>query len=106
MLTGAERLTSSTAARIRDFLSELNYTRAGIREILIDNELPSASRRNLPLLLDRSQPHDPLRTLIRLFLVGQPVEAGVARRRLPAWLIETCLDLGLLPATAPICSRG
>jgi methyltransferase family protein len=96
MLSSPETLAPSTAARMREFLSELGYTRSRIREILIDNELPSATRRNLPLLLDRSQPRDPLRTLIRLFLVGGTLEASVVGEQLPGWLIEACLELGLL----------
>jgi hypothetical protein len=86
---------------MRAYLTELGYTRAGIREVLIEYELPSPSRRNLPLLLDRSQPEDPLRTVIRLFLVGGAVESNVARGRLPGWLIEACLVFGLLASEGP-----
>ncbi len=97
MLTCQLKLPDPAAAeRLRGYCNEINYTRLGIREVLIDNELSSPKHRNKALLVDRSRPGGPRRALIRLFLIGEPIPRTVAGEHLPEWVLETCLESGLL----------
>jgi methyltransferase family protein len=82
--------------RFRDFLAETTYSTSGIREVLPGNDVPADALRNLPKLLDLSRPTSTLHTLVRWFMVGAPVIRRAADHWVPAWLIETCLDSGLL----------
>lgn len=89
-------LSSSDAARLRDFLLQSGYAEDRLREKGYFTELPSSRLRNLPRLLDRTQEMDCLNVLLRWFWLGVPQEASSGTEFLPSWFMDLALSCGML----------
>ena len=89
-------ISTSDAARLRDFLLQSGYAEDRLREKGYFTELPSTRLRNFPRLLDRTRETDRLNVLLRWFWLGVPQEASAATAVLPPWFTELALSCGLL----------
>ncbi|HEY1380531.1 MAG TPA: methyltransferase [Gemmataceae bacterium] len=90
------------AARLRDGLDRGGYTEAAVAGMLGLAE-PPADRRlkhDLPLYLWRTRDPSPLATLVRLFLLGQPVSTAAAADALRPLALDDGVRCGLLTADA------
>ncbi len=88
--------TPAEARRLFDFFTGSAYTQEQLRDQLGVYDLPSRRLRNLPRLLDLTSGSGALYVLLRWFLVGAPAELERVAEAIPAWFVESCLDLGLL----------
>lgn len=84
--------------RVRAALDAAGYTDEGITRALGADHLSHLRDRRLAVLLHRTRGGTPLETLIRVFLLGQPVEAAEFARAVAPGTIEDWLGLGLLEA--------
>lgn len=82
--------------RLREFFAEAHYTPEELRDKMALTELPSRRMRTLPRMLDRTRERTARNTLARWFYIGIPVEAKTAAELLPAWVLEICLESGML----------
>jgi SAM-dependent methyltransferase len=79
-----------------DFLRKVGYSNEAAREILrADPGLVTDPKRR-PLYLQRTSGETPLETLIRLFLLGVPVDPETAARAVAPTSVEEWVELGLL----------
>jgi len=85
--------------RLREVLSRVNYTNAGVLTALGVGELSPMRGSDVPLLVRRTSGGTPLDTLIRLLLIGVPVEIEAARRAVQPMQLEEWVNGGLLRVT-------
>jgi SAM-dependent methyltransferase len=87
-----------SVTRIREVLDRAGYTEAAILEMLELAEIPGGRQRiqTLPLHLWRSRGDSSLETLVRLFLLNQPVPLQPARQALAPMPVEVWAETGLL----------
>src|SRR5437764_6245867 len=87
-----------TIAHLRDALDRAGYAEAAVAKLLSLDELPTDRRLKhaLPLHLWRTRHPSPLATLVRLFLVGQPVPPDAAGAALHPLALDTAVEWGLL----------
>lgn len=88
-------LAPELSQQLGQYFLDNGYTEEGMKG-LWDASLPPVSPRTKGLLLEVGGALTPLRTLVRLFELGLPVEASEVRRSLPGWVTESCLQSGLL----------
>ena len=84
--------------RLRDVLARANFTDSGVVEALGVTSVRSLSERRLAVLLRRTSRGRPLDTLIRLFLMGVPVEGDAAREAVAPMTLGGWLQAGLVQA--------
>jgi methylase of polypeptide subunit release factors len=82
--------------RIRDVLARANYTDASIVAVLGVDSLSRLRDRKRPALLRRSSGRSPLHTLIRMFVLGELVEAEDARAAVAPMRLEQWVEIGLV----------
>src|SRR6516162_8488131 len=82
--------------RIRDVLAEADYTDRGIMQVLGVDSLNRLGERKFPVLLRRTSGGKPLDTLIRLFILGQPVETAAAREAFYPMSLDQWTGFGLV----------
>jgi methylase of polypeptide subunit release factors len=82
--------------RFREVLRRIGYEEKDILEALGINEMGKVRGSDVPLLLRRTSQGTPLETLIRLFLIEVPVEAGEFRRAIEPMGPETWVQAGLV----------
>jgi SAM-dependent methyltransferase len=93
--------TPDAVRRVRDVFDRVGYTEASVQDVLRSNEAPllgvrSSARQDLPLLIYRSRGDHPLHTLLRLFLLGAPVDRAAARRAVEPMSLDEWAALGLV----------
>lgn len=81
--------------RVREVLAAANYTDEGVVKSLGVDTLTRLGEKRLPVLLRRTSGGTPLETLIRLFILGQPVELAAARAALEPMTVEKWVEIGL-----------
>src|SRR5437763_6584491 len=83
-------------AHLRDALDRAGYAEAAVAKLLALDELPTDRRLRhaLPLHLWRTRHHSPLATLVRLFLLRQPVAADAARTALHPLALDAAVAWG------------
>jgi predicted RNA methylase len=91
--------SAESANRVRDLFNDAGYTKDGMREVLLYNELPARHLRNLPRLLERTREPGLLNSLLRLFAFGIPVDDPHLLASIPDWFVETGIECGFLEAT-------
>jgi hypothetical protein len=82
--------------RLREVLRQANYTDRGVVEALGIEDVHSLSGREVSLLLHRTRRMAPLDTLIRLFLIGVPVDPEWARRAVAPMKLDQWTRAGLV----------
>ncbi len=90
--------SAESANRIRGLFNDAGYTKDGMREALLYNELPARHLRNLPRLLERTHGPGLLNALLRLFAFGLPVDDPRFLASIPDWFVETGIESGFLVA--------
>ncbi|MBM4037674.1 MAG: class I SAM-dependent methyltransferase [Planctomycetes bacterium] len=83
-------------ARLRDALARANFTDRGVAEAVGLDDASSLPSQELPLLLRATGARMPLHTLIRLFLLGVPVEAGAFEEAVAPATLAECAAAGLV----------
>jgi SAM-dependent methyltransferase len=86
------------AARLTAYLTEIDFTPEGVRRRTQTDLLPGRDLQNLPLLLYRTREPDALNTLLRWFVVGEPVAREFAEKLIPSDILRLLKDCGLLTA--------
>ena len=81
---------------LRGVLAQADYTDRGVTQALGVEDVCSLSGRDVPLLLRRTSRATPLDTLIRLFLIGVPVDQEAVRRAVAPMTVEEWVETGLL----------
>src|SRR5712691_5249146 len=84
--------------RIRDVLDRAGYTDEGVVKVLGVDSLSRLRDRKLPALLRRTGGGTPLETLIRLFILDQPVDAAAVQKALAPMTAESWAAIGLIDA--------
>ena len=85
-ISGPLQFTVSEAVRFRDLLRELNYTPSGIADILVrsndraQNNTKSEANQTVTSRLSATLSQSPLETLLRLFLLHQPIDIDLVRK--------------------------
>jgi SAM-dependent methyltransferase len=82
--------------RLRDFFRESGYESPTLTTLLGRVGPPSQHRRDLPLLLHQTREPNRLNTLVRWFVIGQPVEENLAREVIPEEALRLFLKSGLV----------
>jgi len=90
-----------TARRLREVLASADFTDRGVAQTLGGETVRSASSQDIPLLLRRTDRGTPQDTLIRLFLIGTPVDADAAQKAVSPMKLEDWVRLGLLEVRGP-----
>jgi SAM-dependent methyltransferase len=88
------------AAQVRKVFARAGFTDRGVLEALGAKDPHAASDQDVPLWLHRTRRATPLDTLIRLFLIGVPVEADAARRAVAPASLDTWAETGLVDIQA------
>jgi len=83
-------------ARVRDVLAGADFTDRGVVGLLGVESARALSGCDVAQLLRRTNQATPLDTLIRLFLIGAPVEVGAARRAIAPMTLDDWIEAGLL----------
>jgi len=89
-------LSTAQADRLREFFFEAGYDESGLKQALGTSEPPLPQLRNLPRFLDLTRKATLINHLSRWFLLSQPIAEESVRSTIPAWFLESCLELGLL----------
>ena len=84
--------------RLRDVLARANFTDGGVVEALGVKSVRSLSEHRPGALLRRTSGGRPIDTLIRLLLMGVPVEGDAAREAIAPMTLEDWLEAGLIEA--------
>jgi hypothetical protein len=92
-------------ARMRDVLREAGYHEKGLVGALGPIQLPARAGREMPYLLHLTRGPAPLNTLIRMFVLGVPVETDAAREALRPMELEDWTGAGLVE-TENSAARG
>ena len=88
--------TQAEYDRLREVLDRADYTEAGIVRCLGFENLGALRGASVPLLLHLTAGGSPLETLIRLFLIGETVEADAVSRAIAPMTLEQWVEMGLL----------
>jgi hypothetical protein len=83
-------------AQIRDVLARAGYTDEGVVKLLGVDSLLRLRDRRLPALLRRTGGGAPLDTLVRLFILDQPVEASAAADAFAPMTVDEWTSIGLV----------
>ncbi len=83
-------------ARIRDVLRGAGYNEKGLIGVLGPIQLPTRAGSDLPHFEHLTREATPLNAMIRLFLVGSPVDEAAARRALEPLPLEDWVRAGLV----------
>ncbi len=86
--------------RIRDVLEKANYTDQGVSAALGIENLGKLRERKLPALLRRVNDGSTLEVLIRLFVLGQPVDVASAQRALAPMTVAEWQEMRLIDVTS------
>lgn len=78
----------SDFSRVRAALEAARFTQENISAVLARTDLKLAEAAELPILLRRTGGGTPLETLIRLFVLGVPVDKEAARSALATMPLE------------------
>jgi hypothetical protein len=91
-------VTRDKLRRIREVLDQAGYIERGVLAVLDTAEWPPSIRRRRArhLFLHRTRGGTPLETLVRLFLLEEPVALETARRALQPLCPEDWVEVGLL----------
>ena len=91
-------------AELRDVLRAAGFDGAGVRDALgTSSELLTGSY-EIPVRERRLEGHEPLGTLIKLFVLEQPVAAGAAKEALAPLSLEQLEGSACSRSTAARCS--
>jgi len=82
----------------REVLAEAGFSDRTVAETIGLQDFASESPRDIPLLLYRTSQARPLDTLIRLFLIGTPVDADAVRQAVRPLAIDELVQAGLIEA--------
>jgi len=82
--------------RIREVLRGAGYHEKGLVGTLGPVQLPTRAGRDLPHFLHLTREATPLNAMIRMFVVGSPVDAAAARRALEPLPLEDWVRAGLV----------
>jgi hypothetical protein len=82
--------------RLRGVFVGAGYTDRGITQVLGVKSLTKIGERQFPVLLRRAAGGTPLETLIRLFILGQPVDTTAAARAFSPMLVEDWAKIQLI----------
>jgi methylase of polypeptide subunit release factors len=82
--------------RIRDVLTKANYTEQSICKLLGIEHLGRLREMRLPVMLRRTAGDGPLPALVRMFVLGQPVELSAARQAIAPMSLEEWKTFGLI----------
>lgn len=82
--------------QFRKLLADARFTDQGVCDVLGINETRAVSQNDLALLLHRTRGGTPLETLVRLFLVGVPVESEAASRAAKPMSLDDWIAAGLV----------
>ncbi|MGQ9575817.1 MAG: methyltransferase [Thermoguttaceae bacterium] len=85
-----------TCDRLREVFLAAEFTDQAIARTLGNSTIRAVSSRDVPLLLRRTERAGPLETLIRLFLIGVPLDADLVRQTIAPMSIDQWVRLGLL----------
>jgi methylase of polypeptide subunit release factors len=90
--------------QIREVLDRAGYADSTIQSLLGTGTWPAhrQRQRELPLYLWRTRGGSPLETLVRLFVLRQPVPLDAARRAVEPMRIEDWAEAGLIRLSGPI----
>ena len=83
-------------ARVRETLRRADYSDKGLVGVFGPIQLPPRAGRDLPYFLHLTRAARPLDILIRLFLIGAPVEEAEARRAVEPLPLEDWIRAGLV----------
>ncbi len=83
-------------SRLGDLLAAANYTDRGVSEAVQVDNVRAISGTDLPLLLRATAEPNRLNTLIRLFLVGVPVDIETVEKAVAPMTVRQWIDAGLL----------
>lgn len=83
-------------ARMRDLLKSSGFTDPGLLEAIGGGSIPATCGNNLSLLLERTGSGSALHTLVRLFLMGIPVEAGILQNVIRPMTLGAWRQAGLI----------
>lgn len=83
-------------ARIREVLRGAGYNEKGLIGVLGPIQLPTRAGRDLPHFLHLTREATPLNAMIRMFVVGSPVDAVAARRAFEPLPLEEWARAGLV----------
>jgi methylase of polypeptide subunit release factors len=89
-------ISPKDAERLRGFFSEALYNEETLGKVFGLVELPSARRRNIPRLLDRTRQPGCTNLLLRWFWIGVPQPASAVEPFVPAPVVDLLLASGLL----------
>ena len=98
---GPSVLDPGDYGRIRDVLARAGYTDEGVVKALGVDTLSRLREKKVPALLRRTRGGTPLETLIRLFILDQPVDASSVARALAPMMPDDWIAFGLLEADGP-----
>jgi len=87
---------SACYRRILDVLARANYTDKGVSAALGIENLAKLRERRLPALLRRTGGGTQLENLIRLFVLGQPIDLAAARRAVAPMSLEEWSEMRLV----------
>lgn len=82
--------------RLREVFEAAGYEDSGILEAVGTEDARSIKASDVPLLLNRTNRGTPLDTLIRLFLIEVPCDAGVVQRAIQPIELEKLAEAGLV----------
>ena len=83
---------------LREFFRDSGYEARQLTAWLGRVGPPSQHRRDLPILLHQTREPNRLNTLLRWFVIGQPVEGAAARAVIPEAMLRLLLKSGMLVA--------
>jgi len=91
--------TAGQATRLKDYLREVAFTPAGVRDRIQTDTLTGRNKENLSVLLYRTRGLDALNMLIRWFVVGEPVAQSAAEQCVPSDVLQLLTSCELLELT-------
>jgi SAM-dependent methyltransferase len=87
---------SANPQALLEFFRESGFTHEQFQRNPALRELPSQRLGNLPDLLERTAEPTALNTLLRWFFLGMPLESGSIAQLIPASVVTTMLEMGML----------
>src|SRR5262245_10497035 len=72
--------TADRARRLRETFATAGFTEEALRDVLQASDVVAAYSQGRPSLLYRTRGKSPLETLLRLFVVGAPVDVSRAKK--------------------------
>jgi SAM-dependent methyltransferase len=93
---GPLQFSPSEAKLFRDFLSEIDYTPSGIADLLVQGTGKCGESQSASTRLSSALNHSPLETILRLFLLHQPIEVDLARQTVQETDLYYWVRIGLI----------